>query len=202
ARHTRDNPTPACNPPGTFAPQSRTVAPAMAPTETRSVSASASILSTMRSARRLRVDIDHSELGYRERVRLALAACLILHTSLLFGTSFACSPPASFSIATTHSGGIEMTLYADIALEPGGIIAWLLVGLIAGWLAGTVMRGGGYGIIGDIVVGLVGAFIGGFLFGFVATGMVGFVGSIIVAFLGACVLIMLLRLIAPGRTRI
>jgi uncharacterized membrane protein YeaQ/YmgE (transglycosylase-associated protein family) len=50
-----------------------------------------------------------------------------------------------------------------MALEPGGLIAWLIVGLIAGWLAGQFMKGGGYGLVGDIIVGVVGAFIGGFL---------------------------------------
>jgi len=43
---------------------------------------------------------------------------------------------------------------------PGGILAWLVVGLISGWLAGLFMRGGGYGVIGDIIIGLIGAFIG------------------------------------------
>jgi uncharacterized membrane protein YeaQ/YmgE (transglycosylase-associated protein family) len=95
-----------------------------------------------------------------------------------------------------------MTLFAEISLDPGGIIAWLIVGLVAGWLAGTVMRGGGFGILGDIVVGLIGAFIGGFVVGFIWTGLMGFVGSIVVAFVGACILIMLLRLVAPGRTRV
>src|SRR5437763_54835 len=62
---------------------------------------------------------------------------------------------------TTVFGGTIMTLFAELNLDPGGIIAWLLVGLVAGWLAGSVMRGGGFGILGDIVVGLVGALIGG-----------------------------------------
>ena len=95
-----------------------------------------------------------------------------------------------------------MTLFAELNLDPGGIIAWLLVGLVAGWLAGSVMRGGGFGILGDIVVGLVGALIGGFVCGQFTSGWVGFVGSIFVAFIGACLLIMLLRAIAPGRTRV
>jgi uncharacterized membrane protein YeaQ/YmgE (transglycosylase-associated protein family) len=86
-------------------------------------------------------------------------------------------------------------------LEPGGIIAWLLVGLIAGWLAGAVMRGGGYGIIGNMIVGLIGAFIGGFLFTLLGvTGDAGFLGSIVVAFIGAIVLIAILRALAPART--
>src|SRR5262249_38741731 len=151
ARHTRAKPTPARNPPRALAPQSRTVAPALAPTEMRSAFASASIASTTRNARRLRVDIDHSKLATaRESDSLFLPSSFCtLRCSLALRLRE--SPPASFSFAKTRSGGIEMTLYADIALEPGGIIAWLLVGLIAGWLAGTVMRGGGYGIIGDIV---------------------------------------------------
>ena len=59
-----------------------------------------------------------------------------------------------------------MPIFADVYLEPGGIIGWLAVGLIAGFLAGKVMKGSGYGIVGDIIVGLIGAFLGGLLFGF------------------------------------
>ena len=85
-----------------------------------------------------------------------------------------------------------------------GIVSWLLLGLIAGFLAGVVMKGGGYGIIGDIVVGIVGAFIGGFVFSRLtgrADPVNNFdVGSIFVAFVGACILIALLRLVS-GRTR-
>ena len=73
------------------------------------------------------------------------------------------------------------------------VIWWLLVGLIAGALASIVMRGGGYGIVGDIVVGLVGALIGGFLMSLIGLGATGTIGTIIVAFIGACVLIALLR---------
>jgi uncharacterized membrane protein YeaQ/YmgE (transglycosylase-associated protein family) len=91
-------------------------------------------------------------------------------------------------------------LYAEIALMPGGLIAWLIVGLISGWLAGSVTRGGGFGIIADIVVGLIGALIGGFVVGFFVQGPVGFWGSIVVAFIGACLLIALVRAISPTRT--
>ena len=87
-----------------------------------------------------------------------------------------------------------------MALEPGGIIAWLVVGLIAGWLAGQFMKGGGYGVVGDIVVGIVGAFVGGLLFSFLLPGSsVGLLGSIVVAFIGAVVLIALVRAL-PGRS--
>jgi uncharacterized membrane protein YeaQ/YmgE (transglycosylase-associated protein family) len=88
-------------------------------------------------------------------------------------------------------------------LDPGGIIAWLVVGAIAGWLAGQFMRGGGFGLVGDIVVGIVGAFIGGFVLTLLGIGgSAGFVGSIVVAFIGAVVLIALLRALAPGRTTV
>ncbi len=95
-----------------------------------------------------------------------------------------------------------MAMFADISLEPGGLIAWLVVGLIAGFLASRVMGAGGYGLIGDIVVGLVGAFIGGFLCGFVVIGDYGLVGSIVVAFIGACLLIWLVRMVSPGRSNL
>jgi len=86
-------------------------------------------------------------------------------------------------------------------LSPGGIIAWIVVGLIAGWAASSVSRGHGYGIIGDIVVGLVGALIGGFLAGFFIHGSVGLIGSIIVAFLGALILLAILRMFGRSRAR-
>jgi uncharacterized membrane protein YeaQ/YmgE (transglycosylase-associated protein family) len=73
---------------------------------------------------------------------------------------------------------------------------FILIGLIAGWLAGVLVRGGGFGVIGDIVVGIIGALIGGSLFrmlGFYSSG--GLLGSIIVATVGAVVLIYIIRLI-------
>ena len=88
---------------------------------------------------------------------------------------------------------------ADISLD--AVVWWLLVGLIAGFLASVVMRGGGYGIIGDIIVGIVGAFIGGFLASLVGLGASGFVGTVIVAFIGACILIALLRAVSGGYKR-
>jgi uncharacterized membrane protein YeaQ/YmgE (transglycosylase-associated protein family) len=73
---------------------------------------------------------------------------------------------------------------------------FIIVGLVAGWLAGVIMKGGGYGVVGDIVVGIVGALIGGWLFSTmgVSTGG-GLLGAIIVALVGAIILIFLLRLI-------
>lgn len=86
-----------------------------------------------------------------------------------------------------------------------GILSWIVVGLIAGWLAGLVVRGGGYGLLGNIVVGIVGALIGGFLAGALfnvpdAVNGINFT-SILVAFLGAVALILLLGAVAPRRSR-
>ena len=83
-------------------------------------------------------------------------------------------------------------------LDRGGLIAWLVVGAIAGWLAGQFMRGGGYGLLGDIVVGIIGAFVGGFLLTILGIGgSAGLIGSIVVAFIGAVVFIAILRAISP-----
>jgi uncharacterized membrane protein YeaQ/YmgE (transglycosylase-associated protein family) len=82
------------------------------------------------------------------------------------------------------------------------IIAWIVLGLLAGWIAGMVMKGGGYGILGDIILGVLGAIVGGWLTGLI-TGrdMVnGFnVESLIVAVLGAIVLIAISRALTGGR---
>jgi len=75
-------------------------------------------------------------------------------------------------------------------------IWFILVGLVAGWLAGQLMKGGGFGVIGDIIVGVLGALLGGFLFSSVGVSLGGgLLGAIIVATLGAVLLIFVLRLI-------
>ena len=77
-----------------------------------------------------------------------------------------------------------------------GFIAWILVGLVAGWLAGKVMKGGGYGVLMDIVLGILGGFLGGWLFGILGFWPGGgIIGAIIVAFVGAVILVALTRLI-------
>jgi uncharacterized membrane protein YeaQ/YmgE (transglycosylase-associated protein family) len=76
------------------------------------------------------------------------------------------------------------------------LIIWLIVGAVAGWLAGMVVKGGGYGLIGDIIVGIVGAFVAGWLLpriGVVIGG--GIIAAIINAFIGAVILLIVLRLV-------
>ena len=85
-------------------------------------------------------------------------------------------------------------------LTPGGIIAWILVGLIAGWAAGKVSRGHAFGLLGDLVVGLLGALVGGLIAGIFIHGSAGFVGTLIIAFLGAVALLTVLRLFGGRRT--
>jgi uncharacterized membrane protein YeaQ/YmgE (transglycosylase-associated protein family) len=73
---------------------------------------------------------------------------------------------------------------------------FLIIGLVAGWLAGVLMKGGGFGMVGDLVVGVIGAVLGGWLFG--ALGISaggGLIGSLVVAVIGAVVLLFLVRLI-------
>ena len=75
-------------------------------------------------------------------------------------------------------------------------LVWLLlIGLIAGWLAGKLMKGSGFGVLGDIAIGVVGAFIGGFLFRLVGIYTGGLIGSVIVATIGAVVLLYVVRLL-------
>jgi uncharacterized membrane protein YeaQ/YmgE (transglycosylase-associated protein family) len=84
-----------------------------------------------------------------------------------------------------------------------GILSWIVVGFIAGWLAGRVMKGGGYGLIGDIVVGVIGGLLGGFLASslfHVGDPMSGInLTSILIAFAGAVLLLVILRLVGGKR---
>ncbi|NML34039.1 GlsB/YeaQ/YmgE family stress response membrane protein [Paraburkholderia antibiotica] len=80
-----------------------------------------------------------------------------------------------------------------------GIIAWLIIGAVAGWLAGVLVKGGGFGLIVDIIVGIVGAFIGGWLSGVLHISLGGgWIGSIITALIGAVILLFIIRLVRRG----
>ena len=93
------------------------------------------------------------------------------------------------------AGGSSLT---EIIMD---LLTWLIVGLIAGLLASAVVGGIGYGLIGDIVVGMVGAVVGGWIFSALRIGLPisGLPGTIAVAFIGSVVLLLLIRLLRPGR---
>jgi uncharacterized membrane protein YeaQ/YmgE (transglycosylase-associated protein family) len=75
-------------------------------------------------------------------------------------------------------------------------LEWIIVGMIAGWLAGLVMRGGGYGVLVDIILGILGGLLGGWLFGLMGIWPGGgVIGSLIVAFVGAVILVAITRVI-------
>jgi uncharacterized membrane protein YeaQ/YmgE (transglycosylase-associated protein family) len=77
-----------------------------------------------------------------------------------------------------------------------GIIAWLIIGIVAGWLAGKIVEGAGFGLVVDIIVGIIGAFIGGWLAGVLGIHIGGgLISSIIVAVIGAVILLVVVRLI-------
>ena len=84
-----------------------------------------------------------------------------------------------------------------------GILSWIVVGLIAGWLAGLVVKGGGFGCVGDIIVGVIGGLLGGWVasyFFHMGNPMSGInLESILVAFAGAVILVIILRLVAGRR---
>jgi uncharacterized membrane protein YeaQ/YmgE (transglycosylase-associated protein family) len=84
-----------------------------------------------------------------------------------------------------------------------GWIWWIIVGLIAGWATGRIMKGSGYGPIMDIVLGIIGAVLGGWIMTSLGVGMGGgIIGSIIVAIIGAVILVWIVRLITGSRSAV
>ena len=81
-------------------------------------------------------------------------------------------------------------------MDPTDILIWLVIGAIAGWLASQLIKGGGYGLIGDVIVGIVGSVIAGYLLPRMGIHLgAGFIRSVISAFIGACLLLTVLRLV-------
>ena len=76
-----------------------------------------------------------------------------------------------------------------------GLIVFLAIGAVAGWLGSTIMKGGGFGLIGNIVVGIVGAVIGGYIFGLLGISAGGLIGSVVTATVGAIVLLFIVGLV-------
>jgi uncharacterized membrane protein YeaQ/YmgE (transglycosylase-associated protein family) len=90
---------------------------------------------------------------------------------------------------------LTIHLKLEAAMIAHGLIWFLLVGLIAGWLAGRIMKGGSYGLMGDLVVGVLGSVIGGWVFGVLGLAAWGFVGHILVALAGALILLYVIRVL-------
>jgi len=103
-----------------------------------------------------------------------------------------------------HIGRTHPTRRAGSSQLPRGdlvianLVVWLIVGLIAGYLASKVLRGKGMGLPMDVVVGLLGAMLGGFLAGIAGISFGGFLSEVIVAFVGAILLLLAVRLVLPG----
>jgi len=76
-----------------------------------------------------------------------------------------------------------------------GFLYFLVIGAVAGWLAGQLTRGHGFGLLGDVVVGIIGAMVGGFLFGLIGLRSFGLIGSLVTATAGALVLLYVVRLL-------
>lgn len=94
-----------------------------------------------------------------------------------------------------------VTLVLAATLMPGNIIAWIIIGILAGWLAGLLMPGKGFGLVGDLIVGLVGAFVGGLIMSVLAPDQTfGFWGSFLVALIGACILVAIIHAITGWRS--
>jgi uncharacterized membrane protein YeaQ/YmgE (transglycosylase-associated protein family) len=81
---------------------------------------------------------------------------------------------------------------------PPGVIGWLIIGLLAGWIAGKVSRGRGFGCIANVVLGLVGAVLGGYIFTRLGIERFGFIYSLAAATLGAVILVAIARLFSGG----
>jgi len=75
------------------------------------------------------------------------------------------------------------------------ILIFLAIGAVAGWLAGTIMKGGGFGLVADIIIGILGAIVGGLLFGLLGISAGGLIGSIVTATVGAIVLLFIIHAI-------
>ena len=101
-----------------------------------------------------------------------------------------------------HVHHVDINRYIQTTEGAHSVLIWIVIGLIAGYLTGRIMRGAGFGPLVDIIVGIVGAIVGGFVMismGYAGSG--GFLYTIFVAVIGAILLTLLLRLVTAGRVR-
>ena len=101
-----------------------------------------------------------------------------------------------------HIHHVNVSRYIQTTEGTHSLLVWILVGLVAGYLTGKIMRGAGFGPLVDIIVGIIGAIVGGLIMvtlGYAGTG--GFLYTVFIAVIGAVVLTLLLRLVTGGRVR-
>jgi uncharacterized membrane protein YeaQ/YmgE (transglycosylase-associated protein family) len=101
-----------------------------------------------------------------------------------------------------HVHHVDLSRYIQSTEGTHSLLVWIIIGLVAGYLTGKIMRGAGFGPIVDIIVGVIGAIIGGLIMitlGYAGTG--GFLYTVFVAVIGAVVLTLILRLLTAGRFR-
>lgn len=102
----------------------------------------------------------------------------------------------------SHIHHVNLSRYIQSTEGTHSLLVWIIIGLVAGYLTGKIMRGAGFGPIVDIIVGVIGAIVGGLIMvtlGYAGTG--GFLYTVFIAVIGAIVLTLLLRLITAGRVR-
>jgi uncharacterized membrane protein YeaQ/YmgE (transglycosylase-associated protein family) len=118
-------------------------------------------------------------------------------------SNFIFHSPISVAAFASKPSGEKKTMHHDLNHLVGhGLLAWIFIGVVAGWVTGKIMKGSGYGVFVDMFVGLVGALVGGYIssyFGFGGVSEHGLVGSILIAVLGAVLLTVLLRMIFLNR---
>jgi uncharacterized membrane protein YeaQ/YmgE (transglycosylase-associated protein family) len=136
----------------------------------------------------------------------ATCCSIILHQAKRSGTSSGKPTPHCHGVRAQRNYYRRFVLASDnlngrniMHLSSQGLLVIIVVGIVAGWLAGRVMEGGGFGLIGDLLVGLIGAFIGDWLLPRLGIHLgAGIVALIINAFIGAVVLLLILRLVGGG----
>lgn len=90
---------------------------------------------------------------------------------------------------------VMTTLLFLLAIDTTGLILFLVIGAVAGWIAGTLMKGGGFGVVGNLIVGIIGAFLGGMIFSWLGIAAGGLLGSLVTATIGAIVLLFVVGLL-------
>jgi len=101
----------------------------------------------------------------------------------------------AFALSVQNAGVASCDAMTEVRVTVESLLVFLIVGAVAGWLAGVIVKGHGFGLVGNIVVGIVGAFIAGWLLPGLGLGLTGIVGSIVYALIGAVILLVIIGFI-------